>query len=78
MILETMPALGTLTIDQKLGLVWELWQDVSHDTTITPDAALLLDQRLAEDDAHPGDRRSTQEVTAGILALKKRLAAPRA
>lgn len=76
--METLPALGALTVDQKLRLVWELWQDVSHDSNITSDVALLLDQRIAEDAANPGDRRSTEEVTAGILGLKQRIAASRA
>jgi hypothetical protein len=31
MILETIPALRALIVDRKLRLVWELWQDVSHD-----------------------------------------------
>lgn len=78
MILETLPALGSLTVDQKLRLVWELWRDVSHDASITPEAATLLDQRLADHAAHPEDVRSTEEVTAGILALKQRIAASRA
>lgn len=78
MILETLPALGALTVDQKLRLVWELWQDVSHDSSITPEVAALLDERLAEHAANPADVRSTEEVTAGILALKKRIAASRA
>ena len=78
MILETLPALGALSVDQKLRLVWELWQDVSHDSSITPGVASLLDQRLEEHAARPADVRSTEEVTAGILALKQRLAAARA
>ena len=77
MILETLPALGALTVDQKLRLVWELWQDVSHDSSITPEVASLLDERLAEQAAHPANVRSTDEVTAGILALKQRIAASR-
>lgn len=77
MILETLPALGALTVDQKLRLVWELWQDVSHDSNITTGVASLLDQRLEEHAAHPANVRSTEEVTAGILALKQRIAASR-
>jgi hypothetical protein len=48
MILETMPALSALTVDQKLRLVSELWQDVSRDGTITAETAALLDERLQE------------------------------
>jgi putative addiction module component (TIGR02574 family) len=77
MILETMPAVGALTVDQKLRLVWELWQDVSRDSFITTETAALLDERLQEHEANPEAVRSTEQVTAGILALKKRLAASR-
>jgi putative addiction module component (TIGR02574 family) len=74
MILETIPALRALTVDQKLRLVWELWQDVSHDPSITPETTALLDQRLAEHEASSDATRTTAEVTAGILELKKRIA----
>jgi hypothetical protein len=77
MILETLPELGALTVDQKLRLVWELWQDVSQDSSITPEIGLILDERLAEHASDPANVRNTEEVTAGILALKKRLAASR-
>ncbi len=77
MILETIPALGALSVDQKLRLVWELWNDVSHDTSVSIDTAHFLDQRLAEHAGAPNDVRSTEQVTAGILALKQRIAASR-
>ncbi|MGV3662710.1 MAG: addiction module protein [Prosthecobacter sp.] len=78
MILETLPMLGSLTVDQKLRLVCELWQDVSSDHTITSEMAALLDERLAEHAASPDAVRSTDEVTAGIMELKKRIALSRA
>ncbi|MBX7208570.1 MAG: hypothetical protein K1X78_09680 [Verrucomicrobiaceae bacterium] len=78
MILETMPALGALTVDQKLRLVWELMNDVSRDCSISPETAALLDERLAGHEATPNATRTTDEVTAGILELKKRIAAGRA
>ncbi len=77
MILETIPSLGALSVDQKLRLVWELWNDVSRDTSITTETASLLNERLAEHAAAPSDVRSTEQVTAGILALKQRIAASR-
>lgn len=78
MILETLPALGDLTVDQKLRLVWELMNEVSRDRTISAETAALLDERLAEHEAAPDAARSTDEVTAGIRELKKRIAASRA
>lgn len=77
MILETMPAIQGLTVDQKLRLLWEIWEDVSSDTTVSPGTAALLEERLAEYEANPQDVRTTDEVTAGILQLKKKLAARR-
>jgi len=73
-----MPALGALTVDQKLRLVWELWQDVSRDSSINVETAALLDERIQEHEANPDAVRTTEQVTAGILALKKRLAVSRA
>jgi putative addiction module component (TIGR02574 family) len=77
MILETLPALSALSVDQKLRLVWELWNDVSHDSSISPDVGTLLEQRIQEHEANPDDVRSTDEVTAGILALKQRITVAR-
>lgn len=78
MILETMPALSALTVDQKLRLVSELWQDVSRDSEITAETAALLDERMQEYEANPAAVRSTEQVAAGIQELKKRIAASRA
>ena len=77
MILETLPALSSFTVEQKLRLVWELWQDVSRDPTITSGTAEQLNRRLSDYSAAPDDTRTTDEVTAGILALKQRLVAAR-
>ncbi len=77
MILETLPAVSSLTVDQKLRLVWELWQDVSHDASISAEATELLDQRLEDFEARPEDVRNTEEVTTGILQIKQRIAASR-
>lgn len=77
MILETLPVLGSLTVDQKLRLVHELWQDVSSDLAVTPEMAALLDERLEEHAAAPDAVRSTDEVTAGIMELKKHIALSR-
>ncbi|MCW0221157.1 MAG: addiction module protein [Prosthecobacter sp.] len=74
MILETIPAIHSLTVDQKLRLVWEIWNDVSKDTHLSQQTSSLLEERLAEYETHPNAVRTTDEVTAGILKLKKRLA----
>ncbi len=73
MILETLPALSALTVDQKLRLVLELWQDVSRDSTITAETAALLDERLQKHEANPDAVHSTEQVATGIQELKKRV-----
>ncbi len=78
MILETIPAIQDLTVDQKLRLVWELWADVSRQGAgISSDASSLLEERLELYDADPNRIKTTDEVTAGIMQLKKKLAATR-
>ncbi|MDB6006877.1 MAG: putative addiction module component, family [Prosthecobacter sp.] len=75
MILETMPALSALTVDQKLRLVSELWQDISRDSTITAQTAALLDERLQEYADNPTAVRSTEQVMERIQERKKRIVA---
>ncbi|MDZ4288229.1 MAG: addiction module protein [Prosthecobacter sp.] len=76
MILETIPAISALTVDQKLRLVGELWNEVSRQPDMTPAIAALLDERMADYDARPESVRTTEQVTAGIMALKQRVAKP--
>ncbi len=74
MILETIPAIQELTVDQKLRLVCELWTDLSKDASLSPGNAAVLQERLEAYEANPADVRGTDEVTAGILRLKQQLA----
>lgn len=69
MILETIPAIQSLTVDQKLRLVWELWHEVSRDTQLSSETAALLGERLAQYEANPQSVRTTDQVTAGIQRL---------
>lgn len=75
MILESIPALGELTIDQKMRLGWELLDDVSRSVESHPGLIELLDHRLDEYEACPAAIKTTEEITTGILALKRRLSA---
>ena len=77
MILETIPEIQSLTVDQKLRLVREIWNDVSRDASLSPRSESLLAERLAEYDANPTAVRTTDEVTAGIQRLKQSLASER-
>lgn len=77
MILETIPAITSLTVDQKLRLVRELWADVSHDPGMPPGVAELLDEKPAEFEANPASTWTMDGVTAGSLRLKRRIAASR-
>jgi len=73
MILETIPAISALTVDQKLLLVGEIWNEVSRQPEITPQVAALLDERIAEYKASPESVRTTEQVTAAIMELKQRI-----
>jgi hypothetical protein len=73
MILETLPAVNALTVDQKLRLACELVQDASRDVTVPDALGLELYNRLKAHEADPTQVKSTAEVTAGLLELKRRL-----
>jgi|GEM_PF-758887 len=73
MILETIPALRQLTVEQKMRLSWELADEVSKSSATTPEMMALLDQRLDAYEADPSAVKTTDEVTAGLMALKQRL-----
>lgn len=73
MILETIPALRQLTVEQKMRLSWELADEVSKSSTVTPEIMALLDERLDAYEADPSAVKTTDEVTAGLMALKQRL-----
>lgn len=73
MILETIPAIQHLTAEQKIRLSWELADDVSKATEVRPEVLRVLDERLDAYEADPAAVKSTNEVTAGILEVKRRL-----
>ncbi len=75
MILESIPALRQLTVEQKMRLSWELADEVSQSAGDDSKIMALLDARLDAYQANPAAVKTTEEVTAGILALKQRLAA---
>lgn len=75
MILESIPALRQLTVEQKMRLSWELADEVSQSAGDDSKIMALLDARLDACQANPAAVKTTEEVTAGILALKQRLAA---
>lgn len=75
MILESIPALRQLTVEQKMRLSWELADEVSQSAGDDSKIMALLDARLDAYEANPAAVKTTEEVTAGILALKQRLAA---
>ncbi|MEN3940242.1 hypothetical protein WJU23_03030 [Prosthecobacter sp. SYSU 5D2] len=73
MILETIPALHHLTVEQKMRLSCELAEEVSKSVDFTPELKAFLDQRLDAHEADPSAVKTTEEVTAGLMALKQRL-----
>jgi putative addiction module component (TIGR02574 family) len=73
MILESIPAIGALTVDQKLKLIGEIWSDVSRTVPVTQEVADLLDERLAEYEANPGTVLTTDQVSANLMQIKEKL-----
>lgn len=75
MILETLPVVNALTVDQKLQLAFELVQEASRDGSVPEAINLELDKRLKAHDSNPSQVKTTDEVTAGLQELKRRLVA---
>jgi putative addiction module component (TIGR02574 family) len=73
MIVEKIPELKTLTAEEKLTLVGELWDELSN----SPDQLLprhdhiqILEKRLAEYKANPQGVSTWEEVRQRILASR--------
>jgi len=69
MILEKLPAVQALSLDEKELLAEEIWQEVSaeRDTLPIPQEHLkILEQRRTEFEANPEKVRSWDEVKKGI------------
>lgn len=78
MILETIPAIQALTVDEKLVLAGEIWREASAAAEpISPELAALLDERIAAYRERPQDVLTTEQVTENLGRLKERLAARR-
>ncbi|GEP45260.1 hypothetical protein [Brevifollis gellanilyticus] len=75
MILETIPALRELSLDHKMRLSWELAQEVSNSVEMRPDIMAMLNERLDAYEANREAVKTTDEVTAGLIAIKQRLSA---
>jgi putative addiction module component (TIGR02574 family) len=73
MILESIPAIASLSVEEKLRLISEIWNAVSSEPDLTPEVAELLDSRLAAYEADPHAVLTTEEVTLNIEKLKRRL-----
>jgi putative addiction module component (TIGR02574 family) len=64
-----------LPIDERLTLVEEIWDSIAAATGAVPltDAQRIeLEQRIAEDDAHPDDVTPWEQVKASTLARLKK------
>jgi putative addiction module component (TIGR02574 family) len=77
MILETIPAIQALTVEEKLLLAGEIWREASAAEPISPELAAMLDERIAAYREHPQDVLTTGQVAESIRRLKERLAARR-
>jgi len=78
MILETIPAIQALSVEEKLLLAGEIWREASAAAgPISPEMAALLDERIAAYRDHPQDVLTTEQVTERVRYLKERLATRR-
>ena len=76
MLLEKFPDLQQLDPKDQAQLATELW-DRSLDNVVElhPLVLAAIEERIAYNNAHPEDVFTTEEVTARIAELKKRIAA---
>jgi putative addiction module component (TIGR02574 family) len=78
MILETIPAIQALTIEEKLLLAGEIWREASTTAEpVSPELAALLDERIAGFRDRPQDVLTTEQVAENICRLRERIAARR-
>ena len=73
MIAEKIPGLKTLSLDEKLILVGELWDELSaHPDALPPraDHVKLLQERLEHYRQNPEDVTAWEDVKARILASR--------
>ena len=78
MILETIPAIQALSVEEKLLLAGEIWREASAAAgPISSETAALLDERIAAYRDHPENVLTTDQITDHLRQLKERLAARR-
>lgn len=76
MILEKIPAIQSLTVEEKLLLAGEIWRETSASAaSISSEMAALLNERITAYRERPQDVLTTEQVTENIRQLKERLAA---
>ncbi len=72
-IAETIPALKTLSSQQKLTLVGELWDELETDPDAFPpreDHIKILEERFEHFRNHPNDVIAWEDLKARILASR--------
>ena len=79
MLLENYPELQQLDAKAQTQLATELLERTLDDVVELPPGLLTaLEERIANNDAHPEEVFTTEEVTARLAALKQRIAARKA
>ena len=75
MILETLPAVQSLSRDDKLKLAYELWDNVSSaELPLDSAAEKLLSERLAAYDGNPDSVLTAEQAAQRMEQFKVRLA----
>ena len=79
MLLENYPALQQLDAKAQTQLATELLERTLDDVVeLPPELLAAIEERIAYNNAHPEEAFTTEEVTARLAALKKRIAARKA
>ena len=79
MLLENYPALQQLDAKAQTQLATELLErTLDNVVELPPELLAAIEERIAYNNAHPEEVFTTEEVTARLAALKKRIAARKA
>lgn len=79
MILEKFPNLRQLDRNSQMQLAAELWDEALGGVAdISPEVLAAVEERVAYNDAHPGQAFTTEQVSARLAELKRKIAARRA
>lgn len=79
MILEKFPNLRQLDRNSQMQLAAELWDEALGGVVdFSPEILAAVEERVAFNDAHPEQTFTTEQVSARLAELKRKIASRRA